>query len=170
MNFWVNQFGGSYKPEKPTNLKFSDVIGIDEHLEELLELVDFLQRPDDYIKSGASLPKGLLLTGKPGVGKTMLARALVGEANCSFFYASGSEFNEVFMGMGSNRIKKLFESAREHAPSVIFIDEIDALAGNRDSVLTKSARSTINQLLTEMDGFTQGDRIIVLGATNMEDG
>ena len=115
MNFWVSQFGGNYKPEKPTNLKFSDVIGIEEHLEEQLELVDFLQRPGDYIKAGAQLPKGLLLTGKPGVGKTMLARALVGEAQCSFFYAAGSEFNEVFMGMGSNRIKKLFESAREHS-------------------------------------------------------
>jgi len=99
----------------------------------------------------------------------MLARALVGEANCSFFYASGSEFNEVFMGMGSNRIKKLFESAREHAPSVIFIDEIDALAGNRDSVLTKSARSTINQLLTEMDGVGSKKNVFIIGATNRPD-
>ena len=100
----------------------------------------------------------------------MLARALVGEANCSFFYAAGSEFNEVFSGMGADRIRKLFRTARAHGPAVIFIDEIDALAGSRDSAITKSARSSINQLLAEMDGFKQSDRIIVIGATNMEDG
>jgi ATP-dependent metalloprotease len=143
---FADQFTPEYKPEKPTNLRFADVLGIEEHMEELLEIVDFLQRPDDYIEAGARLPKGLLLTGAPGVGKTMLARALVGEANCSFFYAAGSEFNEVFFGMGAIRVKKLFEAAREHAPAVIFIDEIDALAGNRDAALTKSTRSTINQL------------------------
>jgi ATP-dependent metalloprotease len=115
-------------------------------------LVDFLKNPKRYEDVGATLPKGILLTGKPGVGKTLLAKALAGEAGCTFFYKSGSDFSEMFVGLGALRVKQLFRAARKNSPSIIFIDEIDSVAGKRDDYGTSTSRSCINQILTEMDG------------------
>jgi ATP-dependent metalloprotease len=143
-------------------------LGIDEFKEELQELVDYLKNPEKYTKSGAKLPKGLLLVGPPGTGKTLMAKALAGESNCSFFYKSGAEFDEMFVGMGARRIRNLFKAAREHSPSIIFIDEIDSVAGKRNAKDPTYSRDTINQILTEMDGFKETDSVIVIGATNFE--
>ena len=127
-----------------------------------------MKNPEKYTKAGATIPKGLLLTGAPGTGKTLMARALAGEANCSFFYKSGAEFEEIYVGVGAKRVRELFEKARKQAPSIIFIDEIDALAGQRNPMQSSVSRGTINQILGEMDGFKQNDNIIVIGATNLE--
>ncbi|EGR28220.1 hypothetical protein IMG5_181490 [Ichthyophthirius multifiliis] len=154
--------------EKNIQARFSDVIGIDEFKEELLELVDYLKNPKKYHDAGAKLPKGILLVGQPGTGKTLLARALAGEAGCSFFYKNGSEFDEMFVGVGAMRIRELFKKAREKAPSIIFIDEIDSVAGRRNASDPSHSRDTVNQILAEMDGFKQTDNVIVIGATNME--
>lgn len=139
--------------EKNINTRFSDVLGIDEFKEELEEIVDYLKNPKKYTDSGAKLPKGLLLVGPPGTGKTLLARALAGEAHCAFFYKSGAEFDEMFVGVGASRVRDLFKKAREKAPSIIFIDEIDSIGGNRNTNSQSHSRDTINQILTEMDGF-----------------
>jgi len=144
------------------------VLGIDEFKEELIELVEYLKNPKKYLDAGAKLPKGILLVGPPGTGKTLLARALAGEANCSFFYKSGSEFDEMFVGVGASRVRELFRKAREKAPSIIFLDEIDSVAGKRRAMDAGHARDTINQVLAEMDGFKQSDNVIVIGATNFE--
>jgi ATP-dependent metalloprotease len=117
--------------EKNIATRFSDVLGIDEFKEELEEIVDYLKNPGKYVDSGAKLPKGVLLIGPPGTGKTLMARALAGEANCSFFYKSGSEFDEMFVGVGASRVRELFKKAREKAPSIVFIDEIDSIGGAR---------------------------------------
>eukprot|EP01017_Pseudomicrothorax_dubius_P016331 TRINITY_DN1853_c0_g1_i12.p1 TRINITY_DN1853_c0_g1~~TRINITY_DN1853_c0_g1_i12.p1 ORF type:complete len:670 (-),score=184.14 TRINITY_DN1853_c0_g1_i12:1040-3049(-) len=164
-------FGKFAEPEGERNIKtrFSDVVGIDEFKEELQELVDYLKNPTKYIQAGAKIPKGILLVGPPGTGKTLLARALAGEAGCSFFYKSGSEFDEVFVGMGARRVRELFRKARSKSPAIIFLDEIDSLAGRRVALEPSYARDTINQILAEMDGFKQTDNIIVIGATNMEE-
>ena len=119
-------------------------MGIDEFKEELEEIVDYLKNPKKYIDSGARLPRGLLLIGPPGTGKTLLARALAGEADCSFFYKSGAEFDEMFVGVGASRVRDLFKKAREKAPSIIFIDEIDSVGGSRKAADPSHSRDTIN--------------------------
>ncbi|KAL4508266.1 hypothetical protein ABPG72_003570 [Tetrahymena utriculariae] len=170
-NNLLNRFfnrGVEIQEEKNIKTRFSDVLGIDEFKEELIELVDYLKNPQKYHEAGAKLPKGILLVGPPGTGKTLLARALAGEAGCSFFYKSGSEFDEMFVGVGASRVRELFKKAREKAPSIIFIDEIDSVAGSRRSTDPSNSRDTVNQILAEMDGFKQTDNVIVIGATNFE--
>jgi len=140
--------------EGETNIKtrFSDVLGIDEFKDELIELTDYLKNPKKYTEAGAKIPKGILLVGPPGTGKTLLARALAGEAQCTFFYKAGSEFDELFVGMGARRVRELFKKARQKAPAIIFIDEIDSVAGTRRAADPSYTRDTINQILAEMDG------------------
>jgi len=154
--------------EGETNIKtrFSDVLGIDEFKDELIELTDYLKNPKKYTEAGAKIPKGILLVGPPGTGKTLLARALAGEAQCTFFYKAGSEFDELFVGMGARRVRELFKKARQKAPAIIFIDEIDSVAGTRRAADPSYTRDTINQILAEMDGFKQTDNVIIVGATN----
>jgi len=163
-----NRFKSFDETGSVSEVRFSDIGGVDEAKEELTDVVEFLKDPNKFTQLGAKLPKGILLVGEPGTGKTMLARAVAGEAGVPFFYAAGSEFDETFVGVGASRIRQLFESAREQAPSIIFIDEIDACGSQRsNSPLQPYARQTINQLLQEMDGFRENDTpVIVLGATN----
>jgi len=161
--------GSEIKPIKNVSTRFSDVLGIDEFKEEFLEVVDFLKNSYTYKKMGADIPRGILLVGEPGTGKTLMAKALAGESNCSFFYMSGSEFDEVYVGVGAKRVRELFAQARKHSPSIIFIDEIDSLAGKRSAFDSGFSRDTVNQLLSEMDGFKRSDNIIVVAATNIED-
>jgi len=152
------------------DVTFNDVKGCDEAKEELQEIVEFLMNPDKFSALGGKLPKGCLLVGPPGTGKTLLARAVAGEAGVPFFYASGSEFDEVLVGQGARRVRDLFKAAKEKAPCVIFLDEIDSVGGKRTgSDLHPYANQTINQLLNEMDGFISNEGVIVLGATNMKD-
>ncbi|MGA0447990.1 MAG: ATP-dependent zinc metalloprotease FtsH [Candidatus Phytoplasma pyri] len=151
---------------------FKDVAGNEEEKEEMAELIDFLKQPQKYETIGASIPKGVLLEGPPGTGKTLLAKALAGEANVPFYSVSGSEFVEMYVGVGASRIRTLFKEAKEHAPCVLFIDEIDALGGKRNVSGHGSSQEkdqTLNQLLTEMDGFTKSQGIIVVAATNRVD-
>ena len=150
-----------------SQISFADVQGCDEAKEELREIVEFLKNPAKFKALGAKLPKGVLLAGPPGTGKTMLAKAIAKEAGVTFFYADGSQFDELFVGVGARRLRDLFAAAREKSPALIFIDEIDALAPKRGN--ESSSRQTINQLLTEMDGFRTTDEIIVIGATNARD-
>lgn len=149
-----------------TNVKFSDVLGINECRAELEELVEFLKNPSKFTKIGARIPKGVLLTGGPGTGKTLLAKAVAGEAGVKFFYCSGSDFDEMFVGLGSQRMRELFSAAKKSAPCILFIDEIDSLAAKRNLVHGGSSRQTLNQLLVEMDGFETSDSVIVIAATN----
>lgn len=151
-----------------SDIRFKDVGGVDEAKEELSDVVHFLKDPNKFTQLGAKLPKGILLVGAPGTGKTMLAKAVAGEAGVPFFYAAGSEFDETFVGVGAARVRKLFENARMQAPSIIFIDEIDACGSQRsNNPMQPYARQTINQLLQEMDGFQENESpVIVLGATN----
>ncbi|XP_045475738.1 ATP-dependent zinc metalloprotease YME1L [Harmonia axyridis] len=152
------------------HVKFSDVKGADEAKKELKDVVEFLKNPDKFSNLGAKLPKGVLLVGPPGTGKTLLARAVAGEAGVPFFHAAGPEFDEVLVGQGARRVRDLFKSAKERAPCVVFIDEIDSVGAKRtNSVLHPYANQTINQLLSEMDGFHQNEGVIVLGATNRRD-
>ncbi len=150
-------------------IHFSDVEGVDEAEENLREIVDYLQNPDKYKEIGASMPKGLLLVGPPGTGKTMLAKAVAGESNVPFFSMSGSEFVEMFVGMGASKVRDLFRQAKEKAPCIVFIDEIDAIGGKRNAGGPGSndeREQTLNQLLTEMDGFEANNGVIILAATN----
>ena len=161
------------KIDKKPDVKFDDVAGVDGAKEELREVVDFLKNPEKYTKAGARVPKGVLLLGRPGTGKTLLAKAVAGESGASFFSISGSEFVEMFVGVGASRVRDLFEKAKESNPSIIFIDEIDAI-GRRRSVGKNSGSNdereqTLNQLLVEMDGFETDAKVIVLAATNRED-
>ncbi len=159
----------------PSTIKetFDSVAGVHEAKEELKDVIDFLKNPDKYKKLGAKMIRGVLLIGEPGNGKTLLARAVAGEANCPFFAISGSDFIEVFVGVGAARVRDLFKQARKHAPCIIFIDEIDAVGRHRGSGLGgghDEREQTLNQLLTEMDGFqTTGDSVIVIAATNRPD-
>jgi cell division protease FtsH len=151
---------------------FADVAGADEEKHELEEIVDFLKNPKKYSDIGARIPKGVLLLGPPGTGKTLLARAVSGEAGCPFFSISGSDFVEMFVGVGASRVRDLFEQAKKHAPSIIFIDEIDAVGRHRGAGLGgghDEREQTLNQLLVEMDGFTGNENIIVIAATNRRD-
>ena len=148
---------------------FDDVAGIDEEKQEMLEIVNFLKNPDKFYEMGARIPTGVLLCGEPGTGKTLIARAIAGEANVPFISISGSEFGEIFAGLGASRVRKLFEKAKKMAPSIIFIDEIDAVGGKRleaSSAADNDNNQTLNQLLTEMDGFGSEHTVIVLAATN----
>ena len=149
-------------------IKFTDVAGEDEAKENLTEIVEYLHDPDKYKEIGASMPKGILLVGPPGTGKTMLAKAVAGEANVPFFSMSGSEFVEMFVGMGASKVRDLFKQASEMAPCIIFIDEIDAIGQSRDSVRggDSEREQTLNQLLAEMDGFDTSKGIVILAATN----
>ena len=149
-------------------IHFSDVAGEDEAKESLAEIVDYLHNPKKYSDVGASMPKGILLVGPPGTGKTMLAKAVAGEANVPFFSMSGSEFVEMFVGMGASKVRDLFSQAKEKAPCIVFIDEIDAIGKKRDGQLSSNdeREQTLNQLLTEMDGFEENIGVIILAATN----
>ncbi|NPA82616.1 MAG: ATP-dependent metallopeptidase FtsH/Yme1/Tma family protein [Epsilonproteobacteria bacterium] len=149
-----------------SKITFDDVAGIESVKEELYEIVDFLKNPSKYKKFGISLPKGVLLIGPPGVGKTMIAKAVAGEANVPFFYQSGASFVQIYVGMGAKRVKELFSYAKKFAPSIIFIDEIDAVGRARGGMRNDERESTLNQLLTEMDGFEESSGVIVIGATN----
>lgn len=149
-----------------STVKFDDVKGVDEARAELEEIADFLKDPSKFTGLGGKLPKGVLLTGPPGTGKTLLARATAGEAGVPFFFMSGSEFDEVYVGVGAKRVRDLFAQAREKAPAIVFIDELDAVGGKRHSRDQAYSKQTLNQLLVELDGFSQTEGIIILGATN----
>lgn len=149
--------------------RFADVHGCDEAKEELQELVEFLKNPKRFSTLGGKLPKGVLLVGPPGTGKTLLARAVAGEAGVPFFYMSGSEFDEVYVGVGAKRVRELFASAKAKSPAIVFIDELDAIGGKRNSRDAAYVKQTLNQLLTELDGFDQNSNVVIIGATNFPD-
>ena len=154
--------------ERKTKIKFDDVAGLDEEKAEMKEIVEFLKKPEKFTSMGARIPKGVLLYGKPGTGKTLIAKAIAGEADVPFISMSGSEFIEMFAGLGASRVRKLFEKARKLAPCIVFIDEIDAIGSRRtsNSGAESENNQTLNQLLVEMDGFSSEETIIVLAATN----
>lgn len=154
--------------DKP-NVSFKDVAGLDEIKEELQETIDFMINSEKYKKMGAKIPKGILFHGPPGTGKTLLAKAVAGETNSSFMYASGSEFVEKYVGVGAKRVRTLFEKAKKEAPSIIFIDEIDAIGTKRNQDSNNEKDQTLNQLLVELDGFNTDETVIVIGATNRLD-
>ncbi|KAJ0558251.1 putative AAA+ ATPase domain, ATPase, AAA-type, core, AAA ATPase, AAA+ lid domain-containing protein [Helianthus annuus] len=154
------------KPSKKQSVTFDDVEGVDSAKAELLEIVSCINEDSKYMKLGAKLPRGVLLAGPPGTGKTLLARAVAGEAGVSFFSISASELVEVFVGTGAARVRDIFQEARKHAPSIIFIDEIDAVGGQRGRTLNCERDQTLNQLLTEMDGFDKDASVVVIAATN----
>ncbi|ABP00236.1 predicted protein [Ostreococcus lucimarinus CCE9901] len=159
--------GESVKPHQNTQTTtFDDVKGVDEAKAELVEIVEYLKAPEKFTKLGGKLPKGLLLVGPPGTGKTMLAKAVAGEAGVPFFYSSGSEFEEMFVGVGARRVRDLFKAAKQNAPCIVFIDEIDAVGAARNPKDQQNTRMTLNQLLTELDGFKASEGVIVLAATN----
>ena len=165
----LGEKGKVYDPEENnTNVTFKDVAGLDEEKEELIEIVDFLKKPKKFYEMGAKIPRGILLYGKPGTGKTLIAKAIAGEANVPFISMSGSEFIEMFAGLGASRVRKLFEKAKKIAPCIVFIDEIDAIGSRRtsNSGAESENNQTLNQLLVEMDGFDTNETIIVLAATN----
>lgn len=155
---------------KKSGITFDSVAGIEEVKEELVEIVDFLRNPKKYIEAGARIPKGVLLAGAPGTGKTLLAKAVAGEAKVPFFHTSGSEFEEMLVGAGASRVRDLFQKARRAAPCIVFIDEIDAVAKKRGTVLHSGAgEQTLNQILVEMDGLEERENVIILAATNRPD-
>ena len=162
---------GKSRAQKDVDVKirFDDVAGLDEEKEELGEIVDFLKDPEKYIKIGARIPKGVILEGPPGTGKTLLAKAVSGEANVPFFSISGSDFVEMFVGVGAARVRDLFADAKKNLPCIVFIDEIDAVTRQRGSGLGgghDEREQTLNQLLVEMDGFSDNEGIIIMAATN----
>jgi cell division protease FtsH len=158
--------------EDQVNVTFADVAGVDEAKQEVSEIVDFLKDPGKFQKLGGKIPKGVLMVGSPGTGKTLLARAIAGEAKVPFFTISGSDFVEMFVGVGASRVRDMFEQAKKHAPCIIFIDEIDAVGRHRGAGLGgghDEREQTLNQLLVEMDGFEGNEGIIVIAATNRPD-
>lgn len=168
MKFDMGKSSAKVYVQSSDGIKFADVAGEDEAKENLSEVVDYLHNPNKYKEIGASMPKGILLVGPPGTGKTMLAKAVAGEANVPFFSMSGSEFVEMFVGMGASKVRDLFRQAKEKAPCIVFIDEIDAIGEKRDNQLSTNdeREQTLNQLLTEMDGFEGNNGVIILAATN----
>ena len=168
MAFGVGNSNAKMYVKSSEGIKFSDVAGEDEAKENLAEIVEYLHNPTKYREIGASMPKGILLVGPPGTGKTMLAKAVAGEANVPFFSMSGSEFVEMFVGMGASKVRDLFKQAKEKAPCIVFIDEIDAIGKKRDGQFggNDEREQTLNQLLTEMDGFESNTGVIILAATN----
>ncbi|KAI3789400.1 hypothetical protein L2E82_02194 [Cichorium intybus] len=162
----INKKKRERKPSKKQSVTFDDVEGVDAAKAELLEIVLCIKGDSKYKKLGAKSPRGVLLAGPPGTGKTLLARAVAGEADVAFFSISASEFVEVFVGTGAARVRDLFRKAREHSPSIIFIDEIDAVGGERGKTLNCERDQTLNQLLTEMDGFEKDGKVVVIAATN----
>ena len=169
MMFGMGKSNAKVYVKSSEGIRFSDVAGEDEAKENLTEIVDYLHNPDKYKEIGASMPKGILLVGPPGTGKTMLAKAVAGEANVPFFSMSGSEFVEMFVGMGASKVRDLFKQAKEKAPCIVFIDEIDAIGQKRNSGKmggNDEREQTLNQLLTEMDGFEGNTGVIILAATN----
>ena len=168
MMFGMGKSNAKVYVKSSEGIKFSDVAGEDEAKENLQEVVDYLHDPGKYKEIGASMPKGILLVGPPGTGKTMLAKAVAGESNVPFFSMSGSEFVEMFVGMGASKVRDLFRQAKEKAPCIVFIDEIDAIGKKRDGQLVGNdeREQTLNQLLTEMDGFEGNNGVIILAATN----
>lgn len=168
MKFDMGKSSAKVYVQSSDGIKFADVAGEDEAKENLSEVVDYLHNPNKYKEIGASMPKGILLVGPPGTGKTMLAKAVAGEANVPFFSMSGSEFVEMFVGMGASKVRDLFRQAKEKAPCIVFIDEIDAIGKKRDNQLSTNdeREQTLNQLLTEMDGFEGNNGVIILAATN----
>ena len=168
MMFGMGKSNAKIYVQSTEGIKFADVAGEDEAKENLTEIVNYLHNPDKYKEIGASMPKGILLVGPPGTGKTMLAKAVAGESNVPFFSMSGSEFVEMFVGMGASKVRDLFKQAKEKAPCIIFIDEIDAIGKKRDGQFSGNdeREQTLNQLLTEMDGFEGNNGVIILAATN----
>ena len=168
MSFGMGKSNAKVYVKSSAGIKFSDVAGEDEAKESLAEIVDYLHNPNKYREVGAAMPKGVLLVGPPGTGKTMLAKAVAGEANVPFFSMSGSEFVEMFVGMGAAKVRDLFKQAKEKAPCIVFIDEIDAIGKKREGQIggNDEREQTLNQLLTEMDGFEENSGVIILAATN----
>ncbi|XP_074545460.1 ATP-dependent zinc metalloprotease YME1L1b isoform X2 [Halichoeres trimaculatus] len=164
---FISGLDSAVDPVQMKNVTFEHVKGVEEAKNELQEVVEFLKNPQKFTALGGKLPKGVLLVGPPGTGKTLLARAVAGEADVPFYYASGSEFDEMFVGVGASRIRNLFREAKANAPCVIFIDELDSVGGKRiESPMHPYSRQTINQLLAEMDGFKTNEGVIIIGATN----
>ena len=171
LNFGRSRARVSRDMERPT-VTFNDVAGADEAKQELQEIVEFLKEPEKFIQLGARIPKGVLMIGAPGTGKTLLARAVAGEAGVPFFSIAGSEFVEMFVGVGASRVRDLFDRAKKEAPSIVFVDEIDAVGRQRGTGLGgghDEREQTLNQILTEMDGFEQGTNVIIMAATNRPD-
>lgn len=169
LSFGMGKSNAKVYVQSTKGIRFADVAGEDEAKESLAEIVDYLHNPNKYTEAGASMPKGILLVGPPGTGKTMLAKAVAGEANVPFFSISGSEFVEMFVGMGASKVRDLFKQAKEKAPCIVFIDEIDAIGQKRNSGGyggNDEREQTLNQLLTEMDGFEENTGVIILAATN----
>lgn len=168
MMFGIGRSNAKVYVKSSKGIRFSDVAGEDEAKENLAEIVEYLHNPSRYKEIGASMPKGILLVGPPGTGKTMLAKAVAGEANVPFFSMSGSEFVEMFVGMGASKVRDLFKQAKEKAPCIVFIDEIDAIGKKREGNIggNDEREQTLNQLLTEMDGFEENNGVIILAATN----
>ena len=168
MMFGMGKSNAKIYVKSSEGIKFADVAGEDEAKENLTEIVEYLHNPEKYKEIGASMPKGILLVGPPGTGKTMLAKAVAGEANVPFFSMSGSEFVEMFVGMGASKVRDLFSQAKEKAPCIVFIDEIDAIGKKRDGQMggNDEREQTLNQLLTEMDGFEGNNGVMILAATN----
>ncbi len=168
MMFGMGKSNAKVYVKSTSGIKFDDVAGEDEAKEILSEIVDFLHNPKKYEEIGAKMPKGALLVGPPGTGKTLLAKAVAGEANVPFFSISGSEFVEMFVGMGAAKVRDLFKQANEKAPCIVFIDEVDAIGGKRDGRIggNDEREQTLNQLLTEMDGFDGSKGVVILAATS----
>ncbi|HIE35338.1 MAG TPA: ATP-dependent metallopeptidase FtsH/Yme1/Tma family protein [Campylobacterales bacterium] len=164
----IDNFQSIIKPIV-SDIRFSDVAGIEDAKEELQEIIEFLKNPKKFIDFGVRMPRGVLLIGPPGVGKTMIAKAVAGEANVPFFYQSGSAFVQIYVGIGAKRVRELFAKAKQMAPAIIFIDEIDAVGKARGGLRNDEREATLNQLLTEMDGFEDSSGVIVLAATNKID-
>ncbi|KAI9297573.1 ATP-dependent metallopeptidase Hfl [Neoconidiobolus thromboides FSU 785] len=155
-----------FEPDMTSTVTFNDVQGVDEAKDELIEIVEFLKDPSRFNELGGKLPKGVLLTGPPGTGKTLLARAVAGEAGVPFFFMSGSEFDEMYVGVGARRVRELFAAARKKAPSIVFIDELDAIGAKRNPKDQAYMKQTLNQLLVDLDGFSQTEGVIFIAATN----